>query len=107
MELRGLRIVGLPAARWAVLAGNFMDARTAANLGLVTNLVDVTEVDNTISSLDSTGKPADKYLGKPANSDSKVAMFAESFYSDDNLISIWMVIVQKGSIQRTKMLQDK
>ena len=85
---RPARIAGLPAARWAVLAGNFMDARTAADLGLVTNLVDVTEVDNTISSLDSTGKPADKYPGKPANSDSKVAMFAESFYSDDNLISI-------------------
>ena len=85
---RPARICGMPAARWAVLAGNFMDARTAADLGLVTNLVDVTEVDNTISSLDSTGKPADKYPGKPANSDSKVAMFAESFYSDDNLISI-------------------
>ena len=85
---RPARIAGLPAARWAVLAGNFMDARTAADLGLVTNLVDVTEVDNTISSLDSTGKPADKYPGKPANSDSKVAIFAESFYSDDNLISI-------------------
>ena len=85
---RPARIAGLPAARWAVLAGNFMDARTAADLGLVTNLVDVTEVDNTISSLDSTGKPADKYPGKPANSDSKVAIFAEAFYSDDNLISI-------------------
>ena len=85
---RPARIAGLPAARWAVLAGNFMDARTAADLGLVTNLVDVTEVDNTISSLDSKGKPADKYPGKPANSDSKVAMFAETFYSDDNLISI-------------------
>ena len=85
---RPARIAGLPAARWAVLAGNFMNARTAADLGLVTNLVDVTEVDNTISSLDSTGKPADKYPGKPANSDSKVAIFAEAFYSDDNLISI-------------------
>ena len=85
---RPARIAGLPAARWAVLAGNFMDARTAADLGLVTNLVDVTNVDNTISSLHSTGKPADKYPGKLANSDSKVAIFAESFYSDDNLISI-------------------
>ena len=85
---RPARIAGLPAARWAVLAGNFMDARTAADLGLVTNLVDVTEVDNTISALDSTGKPADKYPGKPVNSDSKVAIFAESFYSDGNLISI-------------------
>ena len=85
---RPARIAGLPAARWAVLAGNFMDARTAADLGLVTNLVDVIDVNNTILSLDSKGKPADKYPGKPVNSDSKVAMFAESFYSDENLISI-------------------
>ena len=34
----------VPAARWAVLAGNFMDAQTAADPGLVTDLVDVTEV---------------------------------------------------------------
>ena len=38
---RPARIAGLPLARWAVLAGNFMDARTAADLGMVTNLVDV------------------------------------------------------------------
>ncbi len=85
---RPARICGIPAARWAVLAGNFMDANTAADLGLVTNLVDISEVDSTIRSLDSEGKPGEKYPGKPSNPESKVAKFAESFYSDANLESI-------------------
>ena len=85
---RPARIAGLPAARWAVLAGNFMNARTAADLGLVTNLVDVTQVDATIAELDSSGKPVEKYPSKPVNPDSNIAMFAESFYSDENIITI-------------------
>ena len=85
---RPARIAGLPAARWAVLAGNFMDARTAADLGMVTNLVDVTKVDETISMLDAQGKPAEKYPAKPMNSDSKIAKFAQAFYSDENLSTI-------------------
>ena len=85
---RPARIAGLPAARWAVLAGNFMDARTAADLGMVTNLVDVTKVDETISMLDAQGKPAEKYPAKPMNADSKIAKFAQNFYSDENLETI-------------------
>ena len=85
---RPARIAGLPAASWAVLAGNFMDARTASDLGLVTNLVDVTEVDATIASLDGQGKPANKYPAKPNNPESKIAKFAMSFYSDENLATI-------------------
>ena len=85
---RPARISGIPAARWAVLAGNFMDAKTAADLGLVTNLVDIAEVDSTISSLDFSGKPENKYPGKPANPDSKVAKFASSFYSDENIATV-------------------
>ena len=38
--------------------------------------------------LDSNGKPENKYPGRPANPDSKVAIFAESFYSDSNLNAI-------------------
>ena len=49
-----------------------MDARTAADLGMVTNLVDVTKVDETISMLDAQGKPAEKYPAKPMNADSKI-----------------------------------
>ena len=82
---RPARIAGLPAARWAVLAGNFMDARTASDLGMVTHLVDVAEVDATISKLNSAGKPAQKYPAAPLNPDSKIAQFAESFYSDANI----------------------
>jgi len=85
---RPARIAGLPAARWAVLAGNFMDAKTASDLGMVTNLVDVTEVDATILALDAEGKPDEKYTAKPSNPDSKIAKFAESFYSDENLSTI-------------------
>ena len=85
---RPARISGLPVARWAVLAGNFMDARTAADLGMVTNLVDVTKVDETISMLDAQGKPAEKYPAKPMNADSKIVKFAQTFYSDENLATI-------------------
>lgn len=85
---RPARISGIPAARWAVLAGNFMDSRTAADLGLVTNLVDISEVESTIHSLDSNGKPENKYPGKPANPDSKVVQFANSFYSDENMATV-------------------
>ena len=65
-----------------------MDAKTAADLGMVTNLVDVTKVDETISMLDAQGKPAEKYPAKPMNSDSKIAKFAQNFYSDENLATI-------------------
>jgi enoyl-CoA hydratase/3-hydroxyacyl-CoA dehydrogenase len=85
---RPARICGIPAARWAVLAGNFMDSKTAADLGLVTNLVDIAEVDSTIKLLKSQGKPANKYPGKPSNPESKVSQFAESFYSDANIKTI-------------------
>ena len=82
---RPARICGIPAARWAVLAGNFMDANTAADLGLVTHLVDVAAVDECISTLASEGKPAVKYPGQPANPSSPVAKFATSFFADENM----------------------
>ena len=82
---RPARICGIPAARWAVLAGNFMDARTAADLGLVTHLVESSMVDSTISTIAKDGKPVDKYPGKPSVANSRVGDFAESFYSDANL----------------------
>jgi len=82
---RPARICGVPAARWAVLAGNFMDANTANDLGLVSHLVEPTEVDNTILQISSQGKPENKYPGKPKNANSKVAIFANEFYSDENI----------------------
>ena len=79
---RPARICGIPAARWAVLAGNFMDAQTATDLGLVTHLVEPAEVENLVRTLD---KPAQKYQGSPAVPNSGVVEFAEKFFSDDNL----------------------
>ena len=82
---RPARICGIPAARWAVLAGNFMDAQTATDLGLVTHLVDVAGVDACIAELAQAGKPENKYPGEPANPDSPVAAFASSFFNDSNM----------------------
>ena len=82
---RPARICGVPAARWAVLAGNFIDANTASDLGLVTHLVEVGEVEETVSEIAAIGKPDNKYPAKPANSESKVALFATEFYSDATL----------------------
>ena len=82
---RPARICGIPVARWAVLAGNFMDATTAADLGLVTHLVDVAGVDDCIATLASEGKPAVKYPGQPTNPSSPVAKFATSFFADENM----------------------
>ena len=45
------RICGIEAARFAILAGNFLDANSAAALGLLTHLVDPSEVDQTISAI--------------------------------------------------------
>ena len=85
---RPARICGIPAARWAVLAGNFMNAQTAKDLGLITHLVDVASVDSCVVTIASEGKPANKYPGQPSNPDSKVAQFASSFYSDANMASL-------------------
>ena len=82
------RICGIPAARWAVLAGNFMNAEVAADLGLVTHLVDVAEVDAQVAELAKAGKPANKYPGAPANAQSPVAKFAQSFFTDANMATL-------------------
>ena len=82
---RPARISGRPAARWAVLAGNMMDAGTAAALGLLTHLVEHADVDATVQSLASEGKPTNKYPGHPADEGHPVAAFASDFYSDANV----------------------
>lgn len=82
---RPARICGIPAARWAVLAGNFMDAQTATDLGLVTHMVDVSGVEACIAALAKEGKPTEKYPGAPANPESPVAQFAASFFTDANM----------------------
>ncbi len=82
---RTVRICGIEAARWAVLAGNFVDSTTAHALGILTHLVDPAEVDTTVVEIASKGKPANKYPGAPFNSKHPIVEFAQSFYNDDNM----------------------
>ena len=82
---RPARISGIPLARWAVLGGNFMNAQAAYDVGLLTHLVDMADVDKATHNCVSNGKPSDKYSGKPANENSKVVKFATDFYRDENL----------------------
>lgn len=85
---RPARLCGKEVARWAVLAGNFMDAQTAFDVGLLSHLVEVSEVDACISSLCHLGKPESKFNGKPNNEQSRIVQFAKSFYSDENMQAI-------------------
>jgi enoyl-CoA hydratase/3-hydroxyacyl-CoA dehydrogenase len=82
---RPARISGIPLARWAVLGGNFMTAQVAYDIGLLTHLVDLSEVESTTNVCVRQGKPANKYAGKPSNEASEVVKFATDFYSDANL----------------------
>ena len=93
---RPARISGIPAARWAVLAGNFMDASTAADLGLLTHLVDVSGVNACVSKLAMSGKPDNKYPGSPAHPDSAVASFARSFFADENMADLMSGVCPTG-----------
>tara|TARA_B100001093_G_scaffold356424_1_gene341015 strand:- start:13180 stop:15264 length:2085 start_codon:yes stop_codon:yes gene_type:complete len=93
---RPARISGIPAARWAVLAGNFMDAATAADLGLLTHLVDVSGVNACVSQLAKSGKPDNKYPGCPAHPDSAVASFARSFFADENMADLMSGVCPSG-----------
>mgnify|MGYP001605750212 FL=1 len=85
---RPARIAGREIGRWAVLAGNFMNAQTATDVGLVTHLVDVNDVNATIQTIHSTGKPENKYPGVPSNGSSPVVQFAKKFYADENMATL-------------------
>ena len=90
------RICGIPAARYAVLAGNHVDSQTAMDLGLITHLVDTNEINQTIENIQSIGKPIEKYPAKPANPESSVAKFAEKFFADINMEKILAAEVPSG-----------
>lgn len=81
---RTARICGVECARYAVLAGNFLDSSTALDLGLLTHKVESSDVEGTVFSLIGK-KPDKKYPGKPLNYDSEIALFAKDFYSDENI----------------------
>ena len=82
------RICGLECARYAVLAGNFLDAAAAEALGLLTHLVEPSQVGATVASIASAGKPEDKYPGRPPSFENPTVAFATSFYSDENMSSL-------------------
>ncbi|MEE3277857.1 MAG: enoyl-CoA hydratase/isomerase family protein, partial [Candidatus Thermoplasmatota archaeon] len=82
------RICGIECARYAVLAGNFLDAASAEALGLLTHLVEASQVEATVASIASAGKPRQKYPGQPADPGNPTVAFANSFYSEVNMPSL-------------------
>ncbi len=85
---RTVRICGIEAARWAVLPGNFVDSKTAYALGILTHLVEPSEVTATVEEIVASGKPSNKYPGVPHNPEHPVAAFASAFYSDENMAGL-------------------
>lgn len=82
------RICGIEAARFAILAGNFLDAGSAAALGLLTHLVEASDVASMVDELVESGKPTDKYPAAPADSTHPTAAFALAFYSNENMATL-------------------
>ena len=93
---RATRVCGIEAARFAVLAGNFMDAGAARALGLITHLVDASEVTGTVRGISSIGKPEDKYPGSPSDPSHPVVAMSKAFYSDSNMASLLSGQVPEG-----------
>ena len=85
---RATRVCGIEAARFAVLAGNFMDAGAARALGLITHMVEASEVTSTVREISATGKPDEKYPGAPSDPSHPVAAMSKAFYSDSNMASL-------------------
>ena len=98
------RICGIECARFAVLAGNFLDAESAKALGLLTHLVDPSAVETTVSAIAAQGKPGEKYPSKPADSEHSVVSFATSFYSDDKIVSLLSGRVPEGYDSEDKVV---
>jgi enoyl-CoA hydratase/carnithine racemase len=65
-----------------------MDAGSARALGLITHLVDASEVTGTVREISSTGKPEDKYPGSPFDPSHPVAAMSKAFFSDQNMESL-------------------
>ena len=82
------RICGIEAARYAVLAGNFLDSNTATALGIITHLTEPAEINEMVISLSKNGKPENKYSYHPNNIQHPIAIFAKEFYKDENMDEI-------------------
>ena len=95
---RTTRICGVNAARWAILAGNWIGPKQAEDLGLITHLVDPADVEKTNENISNQGKPTNKYTGAPVRMSEGVQAAVE-FYSDDNMNSIMTGQIPEGSIE--------
>ena len=84
---RTAKICGLPAARWAVLAGNWIGPQDAADLGLLTHFVSPSDVDTTVEEIAEIGKPEMKYAGQPTRLSDTIKS-AVAFYCDENVRAI-------------------
>lgn len=85
---RTVRICGIEVARYAVLAGNFLNAETAKAFGLITDLVNQNEILNTINKIVSKGKPINKYGSQKIDDTNSIVTFAKGFYSNINIKDI-------------------
>ena len=79
--------VCIEAARYAVLAGNFLDSNTATALEL-SHLTEPAEINEMVISLSKNGKPENKYSYHPKNIQHPIAIFAKEFYKDENMDEI-------------------
>ena len=85
---RTVRICGIEVARYAVLAGNFLNAETAKAFGLITDLVNQNEILNTVNKIVSKGKPINKYGSQKIDDTNSIVTFAKGFYSNINIKDI-------------------
>ena len=93
---RTTKICGVSAARWAILAGNWIGPKQAEDLGLITHLVEPADVEKTIENISNQGKPSNKYTGTPVRM-SDAVQAAVQFYSDENMNSIMIGQIPEGS----------
>ena len=82
------RICGIEAARYAILAGNFLDSETASALGIITHLVESSDIPNIITEISSEGKPENKYPAEPKDKNHPASLFAMKFYKNENMSKI-------------------
>ena len=95
---RTTRICGVNAARWAILAGNWIGPEQGEDLGLITHLVEPADVEKTIGIISDQGKPSNKYTGTPVRM-SEAVQAAVEFYSDENMKSIITGQIPDGSAE--------
>ena len=100
---RTVGICGIEVARYAVLAGNFLNAETAKAFGMITDLVDQNDVLNTVNKIVLKGKPNNKYGSQQIDNDNSIVTFAKGFYSDINIKEI----LEGGKPKNIMQLDEK